>query len=329
MISSFSKDSSYSRRGIRSRAARAIFASSAAIAITVALATPAYAGDTPTGWFYGSDGAAPGPACTTGSCPPYQEPTVGGLYGGYVGEIGTWTDYLGCTSGAEYSRTFATAANDDVHVDPTEAPGLLLYFYGGGPGADPNYNPSASLDQQLVEAYNWGWDQASYAMSFNSAIGINPAGPTHIVFMDIEPSNGWNSIVKYTSCNRSVTSAVINGAVDRADFNGFWAYIEDDAPGFVPGVYSANDFLPQTFTSQTSPNYPPYSNGQPDDYIPNTWQWAYEPDLTSPSPGPSGDCVGSSCAGWFASVNADREVAWQWSHTGAYGDYDQFDAKLL
>jgi hypothetical protein len=164
----------------------------------------AYAGDSP-GWYYGADGAGPAPAGCPSSCTyPYKNVTVGGVYGEYIGEVGTWTDYLGCTTGALYSQPDAAWANDDLNYYSPGAPGALAYFYAGGPGADPNYNPNASLNSQLVEAYNWGWDQAEYAMDFDEPIAAasQPKGPVHIAFMDIEPDQGWDEIV---NCAGTIT----------------------------------------------------------------------------------------------------------------------------
>jgi hypothetical protein len=126
--------------------------------------------------------------------------------------------------------------------------------------------------------------------------------------------------------------------VDRADFNGFWNYIEDDTPicstctSFVPGVYSANDYFPKSFGSAVGEEYQPYSTDAVDDSIPNTWQWVYEPSETSITPAPAGGCISSTCAGWFGGVAADREIGWQWVESqddNGVGDFDSFDASNL
>ena len=56
---------------------------------------PAPAGDSPPGFWYGTDSL---PVTVSGSA-PYQEPRTGGNYGGYIGMTGSWAYWLGCRGG--------------------------------------------------------------------------------------------------------------------------------------------------------------------------------------------------------------------------------------
>lgn len=72
-------------------AAAAAQTSSAAGAGTAALAP---AGDSPTGFWYGTDSW---PISISGS--PYEEPKGLGRYGGYIGMTGSWAHWYGCQGG--------------------------------------------------------------------------------------------------------------------------------------------------------------------------------------------------------------------------------------
>lgn len=97
------------------------------------------AGGTPSGFYYGADGNGP---TGVGTGYPYSEPDTGGIYGGYVGEVGTWTNWQGCTTGRALNDTAINEANAD---EPWPGwgipiPGVAFYWFTAGPGADPNYN---------------------------------------------------------------------------------------------------------------------------------------------------------------------------------------------
>lgn len=274
--------------------------------LLVALAGPAFAGDSPGGFYYGADGSGP---TAVGSF-PYQEPTTGGTFGGYVGEVYTWSDYLGCTSGREVNQVDVADANYNAanyHV-PVPPYGTMLYWFMGGAGVDPGYNGTGT------EAYHGGQVQAQAAMEVYN--GAGPAVYSHLVWMDIEagPSyrvNGWNHVA--SSCGTNVTSNYVAPNLDRDTFNGFWNYIHNST-AFAPGAYSAPDFWSCTFgTSYGS--------------IPHTYEWTYEYSSISVNPGPSSWCqTGYGCAEFFGGQDAASSyaLAWQWSLAG--GDYDQFDA---
>ena len=115
-------------------------ATHAATAASVALP----AGDSP-GFWYGTDSL---PITITGT--PYQEPRIGGRYGGYIGMTGSWSHWLGCKGGfLAWSSANAAEANAN-YTKYGVGVGLGVYWFMGGPGVDPHYNGSTT------EAYAWG-----------------------------------------------------------------------------------------------------------------------------------------------------------------------------
>jgi hypothetical protein len=152
-----------------------------------------------------------------------------------------------------------------------------------------------------------------------------------VVFMDIEipghapdytpaPDNGWNSV--YTSaCSGVVKAGYVPASVDRADLNGFAAYLTSHSADKA-GVYSAPDIWASIFGTGTAAS------------IPNTYEWTYEPFTSSLAHPPSGWCLAgtSLCARFFGGqTSGDRyALMWQWSGGGGssngYGDFDQIDA---
>jgi hypothetical protein len=291
----------------------------AGIAGAVAVLVPAASGiataaDTPTGFFYGTDSNAPAGA---GTGYTYTEPVAGGVYGGYVGEVGTWTDMRGCASGSAFNVTAANRANVDEPYRPSgqPIPGVFFYFFGAGPGADPAYNAT------YAEAYAWGVKQAEAAVAGYERLvsdGVT-TDTTYIpmMFLDVEGgagngyANGWNEEV---NCRGQITKSVpIPPTIDRATFNGFWDYTHVDTI-FHPGVYSTRDFWDYTFGTGSA------------GAIPDTYEWtANWPGGIAPDP--VGFCQAGSCARWFGDIVAGREAGWQWS--GGTGDYDQWDTRNL
>jgi hypothetical protein len=271
------------------------------LVLPTTVASAATKGDSPQGFYYGADGNSP----TADGSGPYTEPTVGGSFGVYIAELGTFTNELGCTSGVAQNSKDITAANyERAHPPGTPAPpGTEGYFFMGGPGADPHYTGSTS------EAQSWGETEAKYVLSRSL-----PTFGTKVIFMDIEsPGNGeytgWNERVN--SCGQLTGSITIQPSVDRATFNGFFDYVQ--SKGYKAGVYSSPDFWSETFAGTSSGS------------IPNTTQWTYEDSSESVSPGPVGfEQSGGLSAQWFGDVNSAHEYMWQWNQTA--GDYDQVDA---
>lgn len=211
--------SDFKRFSPRARCMHCFAVVAVAIIASLFTAATAYAGDAPTGWYYGTDSSGPAP---TGSG-PYSEPDVGGgAYGGYYGMIGAWWQLeSNCSSPAtDFKTSYAEDAN--YNQSHSDGAGAGAYFYVGGPAEDPHYNGSDS------EAYNWGWDQAEQADS-DYVNGYSSYVTFPVLFMDIEQGNGWN--YQWTNhcgqCNTSscgYTSAQTSPNLDRCTFNGFWDY---------------------------------------------------------------------------------------------------------
>jgi hypothetical protein len=267
--------------------------------------------DAPSGFYFGSDSNGP---VAQGDY-PYTEPGTGTRFASYGGEIGTWTNWQGCTSGLALNMTDVDAVNADESADPS-IPGLYFYWFMAGPGADPHYDGTTS------EAFAWGQDQAERVQSDYDHMeyqGIRTETRyTPMMFMDIEGqpaagyANGWNEIVD--SCGHITRSTVIPVNVDRATFNGFYDYIHLDTI-FHPGVYSTPDFWAETFGAGSASR------------IPDTYEWTPESSTSSTSPAPYGFDQDGQSAEWFGGISPAREVGWQWTQNG--GDWDQIDSADL
>jgi hypothetical protein len=276
-------------------------------------ADAATAGDTPAGFWYGSDSW---PMPVTGSG-PYAEPVVGGNYGGYVGMVGNWARWQGCGgvlawSSANFSQA---AANFSTYHKGT---GTAAYWFMAGPGVDPRYNGTVS------EASSWGALQAARALS-----DIHGSENYPVVWMDVEipgnaPSytpasdNGWNTVYT-TTCSGQVKSRGIAATVDRGVLSGFASYLTAHS-SYQPGVYSAPSVWASIFGTGPSSRIPWY-------------EWTYTGDTSSLSHPPSGWCLQgtSTCAQFFGGQTSSSSTAlmWQWSGGGGtsngYGDFDQID----
>src|SRR6201996_6461019 len=199
-------------------AAAATTAASSVPAAWKPLASRVIAADNRPRFAYGTDSAFP---TVTGSA-PYTEPVLGGSYDGYMGQAGSWARWVGCTTGnfVAWAPTNAAQANANYfnyHIGV----GTGVYWSMGGPGVDPHWNGTTT------EAYNWGEGQAAQTLA-----AIKHRQITYpVIWADIEtpeiapaPDNGWNNV--YTSlCSGKVKQSGIPAQVDRAEFNGFAAYI--------------------------------------------------------------------------------------------------------
>ncbi len=271
-------------------------------------------GDQPAGFWYGTD-SWPIPI---GGNPPYSEPAIGGSYGGYIGMAGNWAWWEGCHGKIAWSPTNSQQANTNFTTYHLGI-GTGVYWFLGGPGVDSNY------DGTTTEAYAFGEKQASKTLYELGHMNISLKYP--VIFADIEqpgiapaPDNGWNSV--YTSpCSGKVKATYISPAVDRADFNGFAAYVTSHTSDKV-GVYSSPAIWTSIFGTGIS------------SLIPNTYEWTYNADTSSLSRLPDGWCLTgtSTCAQFFGGITSASPYAlmWQWSGGGGtyngYGDFDQIDA---
>lgn len=304
----------------------------AAAVILFAAPIPASA-SYPNYFWYGADSFSPQ---ATGSGPYYMpSPLSGPKFAVYVGEVGTWYDELGCASysGRAVNATDETAANWEFNNDlgggyPNLPEGTALYWFMGGPGADPNYYPN---NYSNTEAYNWGKTQAQAAYAYWPAHG--PSDNSDLFIMDMEGADsagqyqGWNEDVYSSGPNCGYIIPGTGGILpnyDRQTFNGFWDYMNSQS--FYPGIYSSQSYWTQTMGGSCG------VNGNTNACIETVYQWTYEDSSPSVTPGPSGwtqgggycnggaDCV----AGWFGHVQTDHQLMWQWSQ--ANGDWNQSNA---
>jgi hypothetical protein len=296
-------------------AAAATVTVGASQAVTTAQAGPN--GDGPTGFWYGTDSAT----VPVTSSAPYSMPYLGGAYGGYIGMTGNWANLAGCHKIVVWSATNSAQANTN-YTKYGKGIGTGVYWFMGGPGVDPHYNGTTS------EAYAWGGQQAARTLYDISHVHVTYP----VVFMDVEipgnapnytpaPDNGWNTV--YTSaCSGVVKQHHIPAAVDRADFNGFAAYITAHS-SYKVGVYSAPSVWASIFGTGTA------------SLVPNTYEWTYWPETSSLSNAPYGWGLnhGSGAYAQFfggQTYNSKYALMWQWSGGGGIrngvGDFDQIDA---
>ena len=307
-------------RRLRGRRGILIFLASAIGALlSTAVAVPAWAGDTPAGFWYGTDSSY---MAITGSG-PYYEPAIGGSYGGYIGMVGNWAVWQHCAGDkVVWSPTDARDADTNL-TTYHRGIGVGVYWFMAGPGVDPHYNGTTT------EAYAWGEAQAQETLALIPHLSSRMTYP--VVFMDVElpghapgytpaSDNGWNSI--YTStCSGVVKTLHIPASVDRADLNGYAAYLTSHSSYFA-GVYSAPSIWPVIFGTGSA------------SILSNTYEWTYNADTSSLTHHPSGWCLTgtSTCAKFFAGQTSASKYAlmWQWSGGGGthngYGDFDQIDA---
>jgi hypothetical protein len=276
-------------------------------------------GDGPPGYFYGTDSS---PVDVVGS-DPYVEPVIGGAYGGYFGMIGDWARWRGCR---QYQLAWSSANSAEASTNLArydQGVGTGAYWFMGGPGVDPHYNGTAG------EAYDWGMAQAARTLS---DLATQPV-QYPVVFMDVEvpgstvfdpaPDNGWKDVYSST-CSGRVTSTSVAPGVDRADFNGYAAYLTTHS-SYRVGVYSSPVVWADIF-----------GTGR-DGALGNTYEWTYSGDTSSLDDPPAGWCLpgSSTCADFFGGINTSSPYAlmWQWSGGGGtdngVGDFDQIDTTTI
>ena len=189
-----------------------------------------------TGFYYGTDSAAP-TACGNGG--PYTEPRgscsngSAGPYGEYIGEVGTFMSWQGCTTaGLAWDQANYNMATANV-VKYSTGLGAAAYWFAGGPGRDPHYNGTAA------EASTWGQQQAQAALAAMSGKVFD----FRYVFFDVENNgvppdgDGWNTVWN-GPCGNTVKASYIPANIDFATWTGFANYISAHS-AYLPGVYSA------------------------------------------------------------------------------------------
>jgi Protein of unknown function (DUF4232) len=281
-----------------------------------ALAAAASGAAQPTGagFYQGTDSAAP-TACGHG---PYTEPDgscsngTSGTYGEYIGEIGAFWHWQGCTtSGLAWDQSNYNMATDNF-VSYHTGLGAAVYWFAAGPGRDPRYNGS------VAEATAWGAQQAKQAIA---DVGGDVLGFRYI-FMDIENNgvppdgDGWNTVWN-GPCGSTVKASYIPANVDYATWQGFSAYIDQHSP-YQAGVYSAG-----------GDSYGSWTGIFGSEKLSNTAEWTYvneQGQLTFPN----GFSSQHASAQWFAGEPAACHLLWQWSGgdgvLNGYGDFDVADA---
>ncbi|MGI9009258.1 MAG: hypothetical protein ACR2FU_24230 [Streptosporangiaceae bacterium] len=277
-------------------------------------ASAATAGDSPPGFWYGTDSTQ----MAVGGSGPYTEPVIGGNYGGYVGMAGNWAHWQNCGGKLVWSSANAqqAATNDSKYG---KGVGVSAYWFMAGPGVDPHFDGTVS------EATAWGQQQAARAIA-----DVSPSTENYpVLWMDIElpgnaptftpaPDNGWNSVYM-SPCSGKTTAGYIDPAVDRAVVDGFSSYLTTHS-SYQPGVYSAPSIWRSIFGTGSAAQ------------IPGIYEWTYTANASLAHP-PSAWCLKttSTCAHFFGGQQSTDKTAvmWQWSGGGGapngYGDFDQID----
>ncbi|MGI9093776.1 MAG: hypothetical protein ACR2FF_10170 [Mycobacteriales bacterium] len=312
--------------GGRRLAALAIGLVLAVVSLPVAQAAAAPTGVSPHndgyGFMWGSDSPGPGPTGTAPYRMPYVDPASPGSFGGYFGEIGTWSVWQGCGGRLFWNPSAFTAANvnrQQFH----RGVGGSVYWIAAGPGLDP---ATPGRMPTYDEARAWGAAQA--ARTLQDITTGRLVIPSRMIVLDIEQpqvapalDNGWNHIYP-GRCGGTPLSKYpyVPTHIDRGVFDGYTAYIATHS-SLRTIVYSAPG------ASAWDGIFGTGTDGQ----IPNTWEWTYESETRYYTTGPRGWCVGSTCASFFggqSSANA-HALMWQWSGGGGVyngkGDFDQID----
>jgi hypothetical protein len=283
-----------------------------AASLAVAAAPGAVPADSPAGFWYGTDSWP----ITIGGKAPYSEPRIGSPYGGYIGMIGSWAVWVrGCGGRLAWSTANSAQANTN-YLTYGKGIGTGVYWFMAGPGVDPHYNGTTK------EAAAWGARQA--AQTLGDMAGHRITYP--VVWADIElpgiapaPDNGWNAV--YTApCSGRVKTPFVAASVDRADFDGYRAYLLSHSH-YKIGVYSAPSIWASIFGTGSAAS------------IPTTDEWTYTAFTSSLSRLPAGWCLAGTrtCAQFFGGVTSSSPHAlmWQWSGGGGsfngFGDFDQID----
>ncbi len=264
-------------------------------------------------FYYGTDSAAP-QACGNGNG-PYTEPVgscgkgSAGPYGEYVGEVGSFMHWQGCTtSGLAWIQADYNMATDNV-VDFSTGLGAAAYWFAAGPGRDPHYNGSAA------EAATWGREQAQRVLSDMSGKVFD----FRYIFMDIENNgvppdeDGWNTVWN-GPCGNTVKAGYIPANVDFATWVGFADYI-DNHSSYLAGVYSAG-----------GDSYGSWTGIFGNQKLSSTAEWTFTNEQAEPQ-FPSGFSASHAKAQWFSSEPTACDLLWQWSGgngvLNGYGDFDQ------
>jgi hypothetical protein len=303
----------------------AISALLASLALVLFGIPASYAGDS-TGFRWGSDGNGPVPGSGASPCPssstPWLEPNVSnggcGKYGIYVGEVGTFTDVSGVT-GCSLPAYWRSGASDDAldNYNNQQGSGAAGYFFGSGPGMDPNFDGTAA------EATSWGHKQAEKALSEVADHGNVATSDQYLIFDmeegDVAGSFGWEAEIVPGDCYTvKSASACCSTALNRDVFNGFRNYVWNNSLYF-PGVYSSHSAWSAAMGTGS------------DATITNTSEWTADWGGNCKQPAPlgwnqsAGSCSSNSPT-FFGTVGIGDPCAYLWQWAGGTSDYDQIDS---
>jgi hypothetical protein len=283
-------------------------------ALVAVRAGTAESGGDSTGFYYGTDSSAPA-ACGKG---PYTEPVgscsqgTAGPYGEYIGEVGSFLNWKGCTTaGLNWVQSNYNMANDNI-LDYGLGLGAAGYWFAAGPGRDPHYNGTAA------EAMTWGEEQAQQVIASLGGFFFN----FRYIFLDIENNgtppdeNGWNTVWN-GACGSTVEKGYIAPDVDYATYQGFVSYINQYTP-YSAAVYSAG--------GNTYGSWSGIFGGQKPQ---NADEWTFTDEQTNLDR-PAGFANSGSNARWFGGEPAVCHLLWQYSggngDLNGYGDFDQAQA---
>jgi hypothetical protein len=267
----------------------------------------------PRPFYYGTDSSAP-QACGNGSG-PYTEPAgncsqgTAGPYGEYIGEVGSFMNWKGCTTaGLAWDQANYNMATDNV-VHFSTGLGAAAYWFAAGPGRDPHYNGTTA------EAAIWGQQQAQQALSDLGGKVFD----FRYIFMDIENNgtppdeDGWNTVWN-GPCGNTVKAGYVPANIDFATWTGFADYIDNHSP-YLAGVYSAGGNW-----------YGSWEGIFGNERLSVTAEWTFTNEQAQLD-FPSGFSGSHASPQWFASEPAVCDLLWQWSGgngvLNGYGDFDQ------
>ncbi len=270
-------------------------------------------GDSPAGFWYGSDSNSPVPTSSSGGVWLMPHSPTGGDYGGYVGELGDYEVWQGCGGSINWNQTGYNDAEGNLR-NHSVGVGVAGYWMMAGPGREPGgYSSSGTT------ATNWGTSQAERAVSdVSQTLGFP------YIFMDIEAADphGWNEGFNGV-CSGTETAGSIPVTLDRDTFNGFWNYVNNSS-AFFPSVYEAGGSGGSSWDGI-------FGSGQT---LGNTLEWTYVNETPSVSTFPAGWSVSGTVPVWYASAPSQCQMMWQWSGGDGVlnqyrGDFDQIDGNRL
>lgn len=304
---------SIGRRGRHYTKLRVLLAASIAAVCALlfcAWPNPAWAGDS-ADFYWGTDDNGPAPGTGFNRCnstsEPWLEPNVSnngcGNYQYYGGNVGSFETLACGEAAAGWNQTAANRAHQNFEAGL--GLGTVAYWYGGGPGSDPNYDGTAS------EATSWGQEQAEHAITDAE----NKTLDTYLVILDVEDNGyeGWNEVDYSGTCNAKSSGIAV--ALDKDTLNGFLNYIYDNSPYFE-GVYSS--------TSQWNSIFGSYSLTDTTEITADWGEGCYQPAPLGWNQPASPNCTAGNSANFFGGVSSSDSCAfaWQW-YGSSSADYDQ------